>query len=190
MFSKWLLNIKGNNLFVPFLLVVIIILVVYFSTLNLAEKVYPYSTILVISGLVIILKSIILNFWQLEFSLKDKKWLVGSLSLIFLFLILIFVIWGINHLTISKYFQNTIGMYIYANIIFYFQVFLAKWKNFLLISIFSNIIYLIIYILLYTKTYAINSEMELFFNNGFGYLILFIEISVFLVNFKNIIAHK
>lgn len=174
-------KITGNNLFTPTILLLTVLVGFYISTIDLVEKTYNFSFILVISSIILILKTFITIFGALEWSLKSKKSFLPSVFVIFAAIQFYLGFLAIDFLTVDKFPQNTVAMILVAEIIFVATTFLSKNTTLLRFSLFNILLLLICSYGLYFKWFEKSIDLFILSQQFIAYIVVICQlVEVFL----------
>ncbi|MEM1312416.1 MAG: hypothetical protein AAGF07_03050 [Patescibacteria group bacterium] len=180
------LKINDNQLFIPSILLLGSFFTYQISILSFKNQNESYTYLLAFSLVVFAVKSFIISFAGLEKYKHLYKWALFLFNL-GLFLVESWLVWiALNELTLNSYPQYTLGALLLANVGFYLQAYIARVKKMLWICISSFIIYVIIFVLLFTKAFDYfigNSLLLIVFQQTISYIALGMElVMLFLVS--------
>jgi hypothetical protein len=189
--SNFFKSVRSNHLFTPFALLLVISGSYYFLNLNFIEKNYAYSYLVALTGIVFIFKTLVLTFGEVEENKRKFKWFLIGVQLILAGVSIYLSFLAINYLTNKDtYPQVSVGYLFFAEGIYAIQLFLAKIKGFLPITLATFVVYSCAYIALYNKLFVAENERFLLMQQAVSIFILTIGIVHLFAVLKIYIDHK
>lgn len=173
-------KIKKNQLFTPAVLIVVLVSAFLLSTVDFAERNFSYSYILATAYLILILKAFIQTFGAVEESLENKRWIIGSVAILFLAYQVVLGYGAINHLTESTYPKETIQWFGFSSIGFAVMSFLLKMQNTLRYAVVASVVYSLVYLPLFFRVFEGQPEYFVLMQQAISYLALLLEIALFM----------
>jgi len=165
-------KITGNQLFTPSLLLGILLVSFYISSIDLVEKTYNYGFILAVSGVVLVLKTYIALFGSLETNLKAKKGILAATLLLLGVVQFYLGFVSVDFLTIDKFPQNTVSVVLAAEVVFAVTLFLTKNVNLLKFSLVFIFLLFISTVSLYFKWFEKSPDLFILSQQLIAYIVI------------------
>lgn len=190
MLSQFFKSVRYNQLFTPFALIITFSTGYYFVGLNFIEKTYGYSYFIAIAAILLIFKTLVLAFGEIEQNKNLFKWfLVGiqlTLTTVSVYLSFLSINWLITQ---DTFLQTSIFYLLLAELIYAAQIFFAKIKGFLLVTISSVVVYFGCYLALYFKLFSYTEKFVLM-QQAVGVLCVIVELVGFFAILRLYVDHK
>lgn len=175
-------KINGNSLYSPSVMIFLLIVGYQIANSDFVEKTYSFAYLLVTAGVLLFLKTFTFTFGALEKTLNTKKVFLASSFLILAIGQFLLGFLAVDHLTRSTFPDITVQWFLFANILFAIQTFLAKSTNLFKVALFTIFASTVSFFGLYFKWFTSDIQAFIIFQQSIGYLAIILEFTMFFMS--------